>query len=100
MNSFTLWCFPKNTYGIAFWSLEQNITVEWLLNYRGGSFLLPHLKALEEELIYRNVRYQVLADGQVNQIKNEIANVYAFLASDEASYVNGAVLEVSGGMTV
>ncbi len=30
----------------------------------------------------------------------EIANAYAFLASDEASYVNGAVLEVSGGMTV
>jgi 3-oxoacyl-[acyl-carrier protein] reductase len=30
----------------------------------------------------------------------DIANVYAFLASDEASYVNGAVLEVSGGMTV
>jgi 3-oxoacyl-[acyl-carrier protein] reductase len=31
---------------------------------------------------------------------DEIANVYAFLASDEASYVNGAVVEVSGGMTV
>lgn len=30
----------------------------------------------------------------------EIANVYCFLASDEASYVNGAVLEVSGGMSV
>jgi 3-oxoacyl-[acyl-carrier protein] reductase len=30
----------------------------------------------------------------------EIASVYAFLASEEASYVNGAVLEVAGGMTV
>ena len=30
----------------------------------------------------------------------EIAAVYAFLASDDASYINGAVLEVSGGMTV
>ena len=30
----------------------------------------------------------------------EVANVYAFLASDEASYVNGAVIEVSGGLTV
>ena len=30
----------------------------------------------------------------------DVANVYAFLASDEASYINGAVIEVSGGLTV
>lgn len=31
---------------------------------------------------------------------DEVASVYAFLASDEASYINGAVIEVSGGLTV
>ena len=30
----------------------------------------------------------------------DIANLYAFLASDQASYINGAVIEISGGMTV
>ena len=29
-------------YGIAFWSLENNFTVDWLLNYRGGSFLIEN----------------------------------------------------------
>jgi 3-oxoacyl-[acyl-carrier protein] reductase len=31
---------------------------------------------------------------------DEVASVYAFLASDEASYINGAVIEVAGGLTV
>ncbi|MEY3437803.1 MAG: hypothetical protein RL265_388 [Bacteroidota bacterium] len=61
-------------YGLAFWSLENNVTLEWLLNYRGGSFLLPHMRAIEEELLVRNVKYEVLADGQVNQIRSQIAN--------------------------
>ena len=61
-------------YGIAFWTLENGLTIEWLLNYRGGSFLMPHLKTIEEELIIRGVKYQILADGQVNQIKSEIGN--------------------------
>jgi hypothetical protein len=61
-------------YGIAYWTLENNVTLEWLLNYRGGSFLMPHLKSIEEELIIRGVRYEVLAEGQVNQIRSQIAN--------------------------
>ena len=61
-------------YGLAFWTLENGITIEWLLNYRGGSFLMPHLKSIEEELIYRGIRYEVLAEGQVNQIRSQIAN--------------------------
>jgi len=61
-------------YGVAFWLLESDVVIEWLLNYKGGSFLIPHLKTAEEELIIRGVRYEVIADGQANNIKNEIAN--------------------------
>ena len=61
-------------YGLAYWTLENDITIEWLLNYRGGSFLIPHLQRIEEELLVRNISYQILADGQVNRIKSEIAN--------------------------
>lgn len=61
-------------YGLAYWALEKSVTIEWLLNFRGGSFLFPNLRALEEELALRNIKYEVLADGQVNQIKREIGN--------------------------
>ncbi len=49
-------------------------------------------KVLEE--LRRRVPLQRLGTAE------EIANVYCFLASDEASYINGAVIEVSGGMSV
>jgi hypothetical protein len=61
-------------YGVAFWLLESDVVIEWLLNYKGGSFLIPHLKTAEEELTIRGVRYEVIADGQANNIKNEISN--------------------------
>ena len=61
-------------YGLSFWALEKGVVIEWLLNYKGGSFLFPHLVNLEEELIIRGIKYQVLTDGQVNQIKNQIAD--------------------------
>jgi hypothetical protein len=61
-------------YGLAYWTLENGVTIEWLLNYRGGSFLIRHLILIEEELILRGIRYEVLAEGQVNQIRSQIAN--------------------------
>ncbi len=61
-------------YGIAYWVIEKDVSIEWLLNYRGGSFLIPHLVTIEEELMIRGVSYQILTEGQVTQIKNKIAN--------------------------
>lgn len=61
-------------YGIAFWTLERDLPIEWLLNYRGGSFLIEHVKEVEQECTIRGVTYQVIADGQANVILAEIAD--------------------------
>jgi len=61
-------------YGLSFYLLENGVVIEWLLNYRGGSFLTPHLVSIEEELVLRGISYEVLADGQVNRIKSEIGS--------------------------
>ncbi|GAB3936117.1 asparagine synthetase B [Mucilaginibacter myungsuensis] len=61
-------------YGIAFWSLQRTEEVNWLLNYRGGSFLLKYSKAFEDECKIRGISYEVIADAQVNQIMTEVAD--------------------------
>ena len=60
-------------YGIAFWVLERDITVDWLLNYRGGSFLIDQYQEIEQELILRGVSYNLLTESQSNAIVQQIA---------------------------
>ncbi|MEZ4775853.1 MAG: asparagine synthetase B [Bacteroidia bacterium] len=55
-------------YGIAYWVLEYNVNVEWLLNYRGGSFMFPFLPAFETELQIRGVKYDRISDGKSSEI--------------------------------
>ncbi|MCB9170018.1 MAG: asparagine synthetase B [Flavobacteriales bacterium] len=61
-------------YGIAYWVLQQEVTVEWLLNYRGGSFLIEDYSTIEQECTIRGVTYQVIADGQADQVLAQIAD--------------------------
>lgn len=61
-------------YGVSYWALEHEVVIEWLLNYRGGSFLYPHLQGIEEELLLRGIRYEIITDGQANSIRNQIAH--------------------------
>ena len=60
-------------YGVAFWTLEHGGTCDWLLNYKGGSFAIPHNKDVEKECLVRGVKYQVITDAQMAQITQEIA---------------------------
>ena len=61
-------------YGIAYWILQNEIEVEWLLNYRGGSFLVTNYNSIQEECTIRGVTYELITDAKVNAIKTEISN--------------------------
>lgn len=61
-------------YGISYWILAQEQEVEWLLNYRGGSFLFQNAQLFQNELIIRGVSYEVISDAEANQIVELIAS--------------------------
>ena len=61
-------------YGIAYWTLTQDTKVDWLLNYRGGSFMMDHSQLIENECIIRNISYKIISDAEVNQILNTIGS--------------------------
>ncbi len=61
-------------YGISYWILQNDIDVDWLLNYRGGSFMFKYYQKFENELIIRGISYEVISDAQSNQIVEAIAS--------------------------
>lgn len=79
--SFILLPMDENTqknhlkaYGITFWCLEKNYKASWLLNYRGGSFLLPDVLEIRKECQIRGVSFVILSDAEQTNILNEIAS--------------------------
>ena len=61
-------------YGISYWILANDVKIDWLLNYRGGSFMVKYLQRFENECIIRGVSYNVISDAEANQILAEIAS--------------------------
>jgi len=59
-------------YGVAYWTLTQGLNVDWLLNYRGGSFLCPAAPAIAETCVVRGVVYQTISEPEANAIYTEI----------------------------
>ena len=61
-------------YGVAYWSLERDVEVTWLLNYRGGTFMMKYADAIERECKLRGVSCEIIADGQSSAILSHIAD--------------------------
>jgi hypothetical protein len=60
------------SYGLAFHVLQRGGYVDWLLNYRGGSFLLPYEEYIHSECVVRGISFEVISDAAVNSLLQEI----------------------------
>ena len=56
-------------YGVAFWALERGLDVEWLLNYRGGSFFIARDDRIIRQCRIRGVHYQVLSGAEAAPVR-------------------------------
>ncbi|MEY4930519.1 MAG: hypothetical protein RI909_1243 [Bacteroidota bacterium] len=61
-------------YGITYFMLQQGIAVDWLLNYRGGSFLAPYSSAMQNECIIRGISFELISSSKTNTILQELSN--------------------------
>ncbi|MFY7788859.1 MAG: asparagine synthetase B, partial [Thermoflexibacteraceae bacterium] len=61
-------------YGVTYWVLQKDVEAEWLVNYRGGSFMFKYAQPFENELVIRGISYEVISDAQAVAIKNEISS--------------------------
>ncbi|MEC3908860.1 asparagine synthetase B [Tamlana sp. 2201CG12-4] len=61
-------------YGMTYWTLNKELKVKWLLNYRGGAFLLPDTEAIQRECQIRGVSFEVISNTQTETILEEISS--------------------------
>ena len=59
-------------YGLAFWILERDIDVDWLLNYRGGSFAVQAHDLIAQEARIRGVSFEVVSEPDIARIWAQI----------------------------
>ncbi len=61
-------------YGITYWVLNKQLKVKWLLNYRGGSFLLPDTDKIQKECQIRGVSFEIISNSNAEAILQEISS--------------------------
>ena len=63
------------SYGLSYWILENGLEVDWLLNYRGGSFVTNYQDFIEKECKIRGISYEVIANLKYSQILLNISKI-------------------------
>ena len=61
-------------YGVTYWTLEKQLKVKWLLNYRGGSFLVPDAEEIQRECQIRGVSFEVISNSKAEEILDLISS--------------------------
>ena len=60
-------------YGVAYNALKDGLSAEWLLNYRGGSFLLPDLPEMRRRASLAGVSVESLSDAALSAVRQEMS---------------------------
>ena len=61
-------------YGITYWTLNKELKVKWLLNYRGGAFLLPDSDNIQRECQIRGISFEIISNSKAESILEEISS--------------------------
>jgi len=61
-------------YGLTYWTLKKQLKVKWLLNYRGGSFLLPDTEEIKKECQVRGISFELISNSKTEEILNLISS--------------------------
>lgn len=61
-------------YGITYWTLNKQLKVKWLLNYRGGSFLLPDVDDIQQECQIRGISFEIISNAKAERILEYISS--------------------------
>ena len=61
-------------YGITYWVLQKQQKVQWLLNYRGGAFMMPDREETRKECQIRGVSFEILSDGEAAGLLEAISS--------------------------
>ena len=61
-------------YGLIYWTLQKEIKVDWLLNYKNGAFIIDNNTIIAKEALIRGITYQLIDINQLNEIYATIDN--------------------------